>query len=47
MRGNALKPYKYLLISQKIYNKAYSSRCSNELIIAVRWKWYNTPIKVW
>ena len=46
MRDNGLKSYRYVHISLKMYSNAYSSWCSNELIIVARWKRYKTPTKV-
>ena len=39
------KSYKYVLISRKVYSKAYSNRCGSELTIAVRWKRYKNSNK--
>ena len=44
---NALKIIQICTYFTENNSKAYSSRCSNELIIVVRWKRYKTPIKVW
>ena len=46
-QGNGLKTMQYVLISLKIYSKAYSNRCRNELIIVVHWKQYKTAIEEW
>ena len=45
--GNALKIIQIRTFLTEIYSEAYSSRCSNKLIIVVYWKRFKTPIKVW